>query len=205
MKEVDINTWNRKQHFEHFINLSNPFFGVTIPLDVTHAYHKSKKEGKSFFVRYLHDCMQAINKVENMRYRIRNNRVFDIETVHASATIMREDKTFGFSWIDFDENFEIFNHNFQKEKHRIQLHPDLYPPINGDNCIYCSAMPWFNFTSQSEPISGKLESIPKLSFSKVKTDNGNMIMNVAISVNHALVDGYHVGLFVELFQQNLNR
>ena len=29
-------------------------------------------------------------------------------------------------------------------------------------------------------------------------------MNVGISVSHALVDGYHVGLFVEKFQENLN-
>ena len=29
-------------------------------------------------------------------------------------------------------------------------------------------------------------------------------MNVSISVNHALVDGYHVGEFSEKFQQFLN-
>lgn len=204
MKEINIDTWNRKQHYHHFAGLSNPFFAVTVPVEVTKAYRKCKTEGKSFFVRYLHDCMKAINEVENMRYRIREDRVFDVGTVHASATIMREDKTFGFSWIEYNSNFDVFYQNFLDEKFRIQTHHELYPPINGDNCIHCSAMPWFNFTSQKEPVSGKVESIPELSFSKVITTEDKMNMNVAISVNHALVDGYHVGLFVNLFQQYLD-
>lgn len=204
MKKINIDTWNRKQHFHHFTALSNPFFALTVPVDVTLAYQKSKSKGVSFFVQYLHDCMRAINEVENMRYRISEGEVFDVETVHASATISREDMTFGFSWIVYDVDFSIFNNNFQEEKLRIQTNHELYPPINGDNCIHCSAMPWINFTSQREPVSGKLESIPELSFSKVTTDGDKKMMNVAISVNHALVDGYHVGLFLDLFQQYLN-
>lgn len=204
MKEINIDTWNRKQHFHHFSALSNPFFAVTVPIDVTNAYQKSKANGQSFFVTYLYDCMKAINQVENMRYRIRQGRVYDVGTIHASATIMREDKTFGFSWIYFDSNFDVFNQNFIAEKNRIQSNHELYPPVNGDNCIHCSAMPWFNFTSQKEPVSGKIQSIPELSFSKAVTQDNKIIMNVAISVNHALVDGYHVGLFVALFQKYLN-
>ena len=205
MKEINIDTWNRKQHYHHFVALSNPFFAVTIPIDVTIAYYRCKEKGKSFFVKYLHDCMKAINEVENMRYRIREGRVYDVGIIHASATIMREDKTFGFSWIPFDNNFDVFHQNFLNEKLRIQTHHELYPPTNGDNCIHCSAMPWFEFTSQKEPVSGNIESIPELSFSKIVTKDEKIIMNVAISVNHALVDGYHVGLFVNSFQKYLDQ
>lgn len=204
MKKIDIESWNRKQHFHHFVALSNPYFAVTIPVDVTKAYQKSKSEKIGFFVKYLHDCMRAINVVENMRYRIIDGQVYDVEVVHASATIIREDNTFGFSWIEYDNMFSVFNHNFQKEKQRIQDKHELYPPTNGENCIHCSAMPWINFTSQKEPVSGKLASVPEISFSKVIVENEKRTMNVAISVNHALVDGYHVGLFIDLFQKYLD-
>lgn len=204
LKEINIETWNRRQHFHHFKNLRNPYFAVTVPVDVTKAYITSKSKKLSFFVKYLHDCMKAINAIENMRYRIIDNKVFDVEIVHASATIMREDKTFGFSWIEYSEDLFIFNNNFQKEKSRIQENHELYPQTNGENCIHCSAMPWINFTSQKEPTSGNLESIPELSFSKVIVENNKSTMNVAISVNHALVDGYHVGLFLDLFQKYLD-
>ena len=205
MKEINLNTWNRKEHFHHFSALSNPYFAVTVPIDVTYAYHKSKLENVSFFVRYLHDCMKAINAVENMRYRIIDGKVFDLKIIHASATIMRHDKTFGFSWIEYDEDISIFNKNFEEEKLRIQNNHELYPPTNGENCIHCSALPWINFTSQKEPVSGKLESIPELSFSKVVLENKIRTMNLAISVNHALVDGYHVSQFIDLFQKYLNQ
>jgi len=204
LKKINLDTWNRKQLFEHFSALSNPFFAVTVPIDVTYAYQKSKILNVGFFVQYLHDCMKAINEVENMRYRIREEEVYDVGVVNASATIMREDKTFGFSWIAYEKDFSSFNCNFQKEKLRIQNNHELYPPINGDDCIHCSAMPWINFTSQKEPVSGNKESIPELSFSKVTNDGNKKTMNVAISVNHALVDGYHVGLFLDLFQKYLN-
>jgi len=204
LKEINIESWNRKEHFHHFSAMSNPYFSVTVPLDVTFAYHKCKLTDISFFVQYLHDCMRAINQVENMRYRIRDGRVYDVGIIHASATVMREDKTFGFSWIEFDENENVFAENFRREKLRIQTHHELFPPTNGDNCVHCSAMPWINFTSQQEPLSGKAESVPKLSFSKISTHENKMNMNVAVSVNHALVDGYHVSRFLDLFQQYLN-
>lgn len=204
MKKIDLDNWNRKQHFYHFTALSNPYFGVTFPLDVTITYKKCKSAEIGFFVKYLHGCMKAINQVENLRLRIINGKVYDIETVHASATIMRQDKTFGFSWIHYHDDFSLFNNNFLAEKLRVQSCNDLYPTINGANCIHCSAMPWINFSSQQEPVSGNIESIPKISFGKATNIGGKKIMNVAISVNHALVDGYHIGLFIDLFQQYLN-
>ena len=117
---------------------------------------------------------------------------------------MRADKTFGFSFIDYDENIKVFIANFEKEKSRIQNSDDLFPPVNEQNCIYCSALPWFKFNGHKEPISGDIESVPKLAFSKIEEVNDKLIMNVSINVNHALVDGYHVGLFAEKFQFNLN-
>ena len=68
MKIIDINTWNRKQHYEHFSELVDSTFAVTIPFDVTKAHQYSKKHKISFFAKYLHDCMKAINSVENLKY-----------------------------------------------------------------------------------------------------------------------------------------
>ncbi len=184
--------------------LSDPYFGITIPFDVTHAYHFSKTNNVSFFARYLHDCMKAINDVENFKYRIIDNNVVVYDTIHASATIMRTNKTFGFSFIEFDDDLMVFSRNLENEKERIESSNNLYPPQNSLDCIYCSALPWFNFSGHKEPVSGLVESVPKLAFSKISDAKENIMMNVAISVNHALVDGYHVALFAEKFQRYLN-
>ena len=49
-----------------------------------------------------------------------------------------------------------------------------------------------------------MDSVPKVAFAKAEKIGDKLIMNVAINVNHALVDGYHVALFSDKFQEFLN-
>lgn len=205
MKQINIDTWNRKQLYHHFRALKDPYFGVTIPFDVTKAYKFSKENNISFFGRYLHDCMRAINAVDNLKYRIIDDKVIEFNVIHSSATIMRDDKTFGFSFINYSEDINQFLKHIETEKQRIQNSTNLYPPVNSQDCIHCSAMPWFTFTGHKEPQSGLLDSVPKLAYSKTYQQDGKLMMNVAINVNHALADGYHVSLFSKKFQEYLNQ
>ncbi|WP_428740593.1 CatA-like O-acetyltransferase [Tenacibaculum sp.] len=206
MKYLDIENWNRKQLFEHFRTLADPTFGLVADVDVTNIYESVNEKKHSFFVRYLHACMKAINAVENLKYRIEGNQIAIYETINASATIARPDNTFGFSYIVYSENFEEFNFNFQKEKERILNSKELFPLEYSLGCIHCSAIPWVSFSGHKEPFSGnKNDSVPQLAFGKIKHENNKMLMPVAINVNHALVDGYHVGQFFEKFQQELDK
>ena len=108
--------------------------------------------------------------------------------------------------INFDSDIDAFINNLEAEKKRVRETADFYPPVNGIDCIHCSALPWINFSSNKEANSGEPDSVPKLAFSKTTRNvEGNLIMNVSIAVHHALVDGYHIGLFSEAFQQNLNQ
>ncbi|WP_296637455.1 chloramphenicol acetyltransferase [Polaribacter sp.] len=206
MRYLELESWNRIQHFKHFKSLKDPFFAITTSVDVTIAYKKAKKENVSFFALYLHACLKALNAVENFRYRIHDNKVAVYDVIHASATIARPNHTFGFSFINFSEDFKTFHKNFKKEKERILNSATLFPLVNSDDCMYCSALPWVSFTSQKEPNAGiKDDSIPKLAFGKFTEDNKQLKMPVGITVNHALVDGYHLGLFFKEFQSQLDK
>nr|WP_321231043.1 CatA-like O-acetyltransferase [uncultured Psychroserpens sp.] len=206
MEVINQNTWKRKQHYDHFSTLKDPYFAVTFPVDVSKAYDFAKAHNVSFFGKYLHDSMKAINEVDELKLRIKDNQVVKFETINASATLMRSDQTFGFSYIEFDEDLNQFLEHLISEKNRIEDTGALFPLRNDLMCIHCSAMPWVNFSGHKEPVSGTLDSIPKLAFSKtVKDNDGKLMMNVSINVNHALVDGFHVGLFAEKFQHYLNK
>ncbi len=205
MKFLDVNNWERKQHFNFFNTFKDPYFAITGTLDVTNAKKYAKVNEVSFFAIYLHACMQAINEIENFKYRItEDNKVVVHDTIHASATILRPNKTFGFSFINYEKEALSFERNYKLEKERICNSNALFPPVNTEDCIYCSALPWVNFTGHKEPVSGAKESVPKLAFGKVLDTNGILEMPIAISVNHALVDGYHVGSFLEKAQFFLN-
>lgn len=205
MKILNIENWNRKEHFDFFNQFDDPYFSVTIDFDVTNIYKYAKANNLSFFVLYLHACMKALNSIENFRYRIKEDKIIVHDVIHASATILREDNTFGFSFVYYDDSFEQFNKNFDLEKKRVLSTKSLFPIQNSDDCVYCSAMNWFNFSAHKEPVFGvSKESIPKLAFGKFVKKDKQLKMPVAIAVNHALIDGYHIGQFVDVYQKELN-
>ena len=69
-KIIDLATWNRKEHFEHFSAFDDPFFGVTVHVDCTRSYEEAKAKGVSFSLLLLHRIITAASKVEEFRYRI---------------------------------------------------------------------------------------------------------------------------------------
>lgn len=203
--KIDINTWNRKEHFEFFSQFEEPFYGITVDVDCTKAYERSKTLGRSFFVTHLHASLAAANSVDAFRYRIEGGDVYDYETIGASPTIARDDGTFGFSYIDFNEDISVFEASVRKEIDRVQNSTGLGEPASKINVIYYSSLPWLKFTSLSHArrfsIGG---SCPMISFGKLTQENGKRIMPMSIHAHHALVDGSHMGTYVERFQELMN-
>ncbi|MET4138324.1 CatA-like O-acetyltransferase [Pedobacter sp. UYP1] len=204
-KELDIANWKRKEHFQFFKKFEEPFFGVTVKIDCTKAYAHAKQSGKSFFLYYLYQSLKAANTIEEFRYRIKGEKVIIYGQVNASATIGRADETFGFSYMEFKENFEDFYKLARQEADRVSKGTGLFPEIFSENVIHYSALPWIDFSALSHARSFSMEdSAPKISFSKLTTTKTKKSMNVSIHVNHALMDGYHVGNFVSKFQELMN-
>jgi len=207
MKEkIDIDTWIRKDHFIFFSTFGEPFFGVTVDVDCTATYKEAKEKSVSFFLLYLHKSLAAANAIEPFSYRIIDGEVWKYDRVNAAATINRPNGTFGFGYMDFYEDFEDFKTEANKEIGKVQATTGLIPSASGENVIHYSALPWLNFTSLSHARNFAFQdSCPKISFGKVRDENGKKIMPVSIHVNHALMDGYHVAQFVDAYQELLNR
>ncbi len=200
--KINIETWNRKEHFLFFKQMEEPFFGITTTIDCTKGYEEAKKLGVSFFVYYLHKTLVAVHAVENFRYRIDNDEVVLYETICASATVMRADKTFGFSYMEFADNIHEFADIVATEIDRIQHTTGIFTREYPENIIHFSAIPWVDFTSISHARSFTWpDSCPKISFGKMTDQNGKKTMALSVHVHHGLVDGYHVGLFLEKLQE----
>lgn len=204
-QKLDLNTWNRKEHFLFFKQMDEPFYGITTTIDCTQAYTKAKALGISFFSYYLHKTLGAVNAIENFRYRIIEDEVYLFDVIDASATVMREDKTFGFSYMAYAENPIDFAQIVQTEIDRIQTTTGIFTREYPENLIHFSALPWINFTSLSHARSFTWpDSCPKISFGKLMDDKGTKSMPISVHVHHGLVDGYHVGQFIEQLQELMN-
>jgi len=205
---LDIENWPRKEHFLFFKQMEEPFFGITTTIDCSKAYQTAKESGISFFVYYLHQTIVAVNTIEPFRYRISGEQIFVYDQINASATISRKDNTFGFSLIEYSPDLTVFSENASKEMERIQNTPGLFTrTFETDNLIHFSAVPWINFTSLSHARGYTIpDSCPKISFGKMMVaENGKRTMSMSVHVHHGLMDGFHVGQFVDCFQSLMDQ
>ena len=207
MRKININDWNRKDHYHFFSNLDNPFLGITANVNITKGYQKAKKNNISLYAYYLHQSMRAINAVPEFKLRIIDGEVYEFDTIHAGGTILREDKTFGFILTHFTENFEIFNENLQKEI--AEVHQTTGLRLNNDDIshdlVRQTTIPWISFSQVLHPTNFKNgDSVPRIAYGKIFELNGEKFLPVNIEAHHGLVDGYHIGQYFEKFQQFLN-
>jgi chloramphenicol O-acetyltransferase type A len=204
-KLINIDTWNRKEQFLFFSQFNEPFFGVTVKVDCTIAYLKAKEKGISFFLYYLYRALKASNQIENFRYRIIENQVVEFDKINASPTIDRPNGTFGFAYMDYFEDENMFYENALQEIKNVRNSTSLLPATSGENVIHFSAIPWLDFTSISHARSfSHPDSCPKISFGKITENGGKREMAVSIHGHHGLMDGVHVGEFVKQFQELLD-
>ena len=187
--------------------MKEPFFGVTATVDCTTAYTNSKVLDVSFFIYYLHKTAIAVNMIESFRYRIIDDEIYVFDRIDISSTIMRKDNTFGFSLIRYVENLPEFKLIAQKEIDRVQRTSGLFSLEFEPNVIHFSTLPWIDFTSLSHARSFTFpDSCPKISFGKMTVaEDGRRTMPVSIHVHHGLMDGFHVGEFLRIFQEIMNR
>lgn len=204
-KLLDIKNWERKEHFNFFRKFEEPFWGMTTEIDCTTAYDFCKKNERSFFLYYLHKSLFAANLIEPFRYRISGEQVYIYETVNASPTINRDDGTFGFAYMDYKKDFFEFSEIAKKEIERIKSTSGLVPAVSGENVIHFSSLPWLKFTAISHARSFSFpDSCPKITFGKMTENAGKKLMPVSVHVHHALIDGFHVGQFIDEYQKLMN-
>lgn len=207
MRYIDINTWKRKEHFTFFSQFDEPFFGIVSEIDCTIAYNKAKEQKRSFFAYYLHKALLSINEIEEFRYRIDGDKVVLHDTIHASATIGREDETFAFSFIEYSPDFSTFMASLSKEIEEVKNSKGLRlneEAIRSD-VIHFSSIPWVKFTGLTHSRNFKFQdSAPKISVGKIEANNGKLMMSVSVNAYHGFVDGLHVGKFFDLFQKHMN-
>jgi len=208
MKVIDLNTWNRKEHFEFFTSFDNPFFGLVTEIDCTKAYQFAKHHGRSFFAHYLYQSTMALNETEAFRYRIKDGQVVAFEAIHAASTIGRADGTFGFSFIPFSSHFSEFQEALKQEIKAVEQSTGLR--ANEDarriDVVHYSSLPWNVFTGLTHARNyGSDDSVPKISFGKAHLRGDQRILPISVDVHHGLLDGWHVAKYLERFQELMNQ
>lgn len=194
---IDLSTWKRRDHYLWFRKYQQPFFSVTVAVDVTRMWKASRtRRAPSFFLRSLFAMLHAANQVEAFRLRLRPRGVWLHDSVAVGPTILRRDGTFGFVRLERASTLKQFAGVGQAAITRAIAGTGLRSPTNErDDIVFHSVLPWLRFTSFTNALPGKHDSIPRVVFGKCEADGRRMTMPVAVEVHHALVDGLDVAAF----------
>lgn len=203
---LNIDLWKRKEQFYFFKDYENPFFNICADVDVTKLYKDSKVNNYSFFLASLFCSIKSANLFEPFRYRIKDDQVIIYDKINLGSTVLNDDETFNFCYFNYNSDFPTFQSEAQVVLNQNKLHRlNMDAHRSNDDLIYYSVIPWVSFTSFSHARNFSVrESIPKIVFGKVTEKSDKLVMPVSVEVHHALMDGFHVGKYFELFQDTLN-
>lgn len=201
---LDLERWPRRATFEFFRGYDKPYFNICAPLEVGPLEDFVRATpGTSFFLAYLYLSLRTANELEPFRYRLSGGQVLVHDRIHAGTTILLDEDRFDFAYLDYDEDFGRFQAAAREVMARARASGGrMEARDDHTDLIHYSAVPWVSFTSISHARNwGREDSVPKIVFGKVSGQNGQRLMPVSVEVHHALMDGLHVGRYLERLQQ----
>ena len=205
---IDLTTWPRREVFEFFRHFDKPYFNVCLRLDVTTLLNELRRraERPSVWLTYHYFALKAANEIEQFRYRLRDGKVLVHDVINGGTTLILPNETFTLVYFDHAESFTKFMDGATKAVEDIRNGDGAFRPKHEDDArIHCTTLPWLAFTSFSHARRWwhKEDSVPKISFGKFVQENGRTLMPFSVEVHHALMDGLHVGRYVERLEEML--
>ena len=91
-KIIDMTKDPRGGQFEYFRTMTDPWAGITVPVDITDLL--DSLHGRPFFLSYLYAVMRAANAVPELRRRLLSDgQVVEYDHCDPSYTVMKPDGT----------------------------------------------------------------------------------------------------------------
>lgn len=204
MNQINLENWKRRGHYEFFHRMDYPQYNICMDIDVSNFLKFTRQKELSFYYAMIFASTTVLNRIENFKYRIRDDKVVVHEKIHPSFTDMDkndEDDLFKMVTVDLTDDIEIFVRTAKQtsENQKEYFVPDKL--IGRDDLTYITCLPWISFTHISHTISlNNNDSVPRLSWGKYYQQGEKTLLPFSVQVNHALVDGFHVGKYIEQLQ-----
>ena len=204
MRTIDMQTWSRREHYEHFSTFGYPHWGLCANVDISDFYAAVKEGGYSITIALVYVIARTSNDIPEFRYRIRGDQVIEHEIVNPGFTFLADNDAFSFCLVDYVEEFASFAKTAAEKIEYIKENPWVRQ-VPQDDVLYMTAIPWVSFTSFLHPMRLQPEdSIPRFAWGKFIDEGGLLKMPLAVQGHHALLDGIHAGRFYTEIQAYLS-
>lgn len=197
MRKIDPNTWSRREIFDFFSKISNPFYNVTFSVDVTEAYAYAKRSGLSFYYALVYLVTKAVNSVEAFRYGIVDGELVLFDERSPSFTDLKKgSESFHIVTMPCEGNIAEFCQDAKRRS--AEQTTFLSTDKESADLIYFSCLPWVELTAlTNERDFDPDDAIPRISWGKFHERDGRKILGMSLELNHRFTDGVHIGKFAD--------
>jgi chloramphenicol O-acetyltransferase type A len=201
-KQIDIEHWHRKESYLLFKDYEDPFWGVTVQLDITSLWKAAKVTDTGVHYLILYALSKAVNTFDPMRYRRRGDHVVCLNQCDVGCTVLKENQAFTFAYYPDIQGENIIEYLKRARKIAAQAKAEtgLHPRHDEDALIYATTVPWISFTQFKHPRKSGTHSIPRVVIGGAHNVGALVKLPFSIEVDHALMDGVDVSKFLELFE-----
>jgi chloramphenicol O-acetyltransferase type A len=203
---LDISTWPRRDAFEYFRRFDKPYFNICTRLNVARLKPAVKACGVgSLTLAYHYFALRLANEHAPFRYRLEDGRVRIHELIHGGTTVLRDDDSFGFAYLQHATRYSEFVAQAGAAVEAAKSRQAAFEPrVEMTDVVHFTTLPWLHFSSFSHARNWQREdAVPKISFGRIDEDNGRLWLPFSVEVHHALMDGLHVGRYVQAFEAAL--
>lgn len=204
-KEIDISNWDRRELYQHFARLKLPHYNVAANIDVSRLLEYKREHHLSFYLSQIYLVTKSLNQIENFHYRMKDGHVVRYDIIHTNFTHKQpEEDLFRYYTAPFLGTLQEY---VVATSAAIAQQKTLFGGL-GDipNVAYCSCVPSLDATAMSNPgMENPEDAIPRINWGKYVERNGQWMLNITLTPNHRFIDGYHVGLFFQILQEEINQ
>ena len=204
MKRIDLDTYPRRDHFNHFCAMAYPYAGVTVDVDVTDLLSLCREKGDSFYLMVLHAVALAADDVPEFRRRIDHGGIVEYDECPTSHIELKPDGTYAYCTLR--HHMPLAEYLAQAESARTAAREggSIEEEDDVQSMYFISTLPWLHYTQLIQPVACGEESNPRITWGKYQADDkGRMMMPLSVLVHHALADGIDIAKFYEAFNQQM--
>ncbi|MBH9553218.1 CatA-like O-acetyltransferase [Inhella gelatinilytica] len=213
VRSIDLLQGPRAQAYAFYRHARQPRWGLTTRLEVGALLQavsamKPQMAALSPLLAYHHALLRALDAVPALRQRLSNDGgAVEWTQVDASITLAREDGSFAVAYLPYARQLPSFIPSARAAMDQARTPGTdwgIGRPHGG--CVYTTTLPWLDFTHfQHAHTAAVDDATPRIAFGQFCAHGGRVEMAMNVEVHHALVDGLHVGQFVQAFQALLNQ
>ena len=197
-----MENYPRRGHFEYFSKMPDPYFGVTVNVDVTELAVFCKREKASFYLSFIHAAALAANAVPELRQRICGGKIVEYDFCETSHIELAADGTYCYCSLRHDMAWKEYLSYAAEKRADCLRDPGIEEDDDAEGQFFVTALPWLHYSSLTLPTNDGFASNPRFACGKYEADaDGRLQLPVTVMANHALADGLHIAKFYE----NLNK